>query len=244
MANSLCGAMAEPAPSDLLQSIGCLLFSGVFWRNPPCKSEILWSRVMMHAAAKYALPPVLFVLISLYSSSPSFAGAPTEEIRTAVNQGVEILRSAKLDDERQRADVINRLRAIVYPLFDFREMAKRSLGAHWRRINRQQQEEFVASFTDLLEKTYADKIDLYDGQKVIYSSETMDNDFAVVNTKLIGKNQSYSVDYKLQLVDGKWKVYDIVAENISLINNYRSQFNRILTNSSFDDLIQRIKSKI
>jgi phospholipid transport system substrate-binding protein len=198
---------------------------------------------MVHAGFKSMFPPLFVAIVLLWNSCPAFAGAPTEEIRTAVNQGVEILKGAKLDDERQRADVINRLRTIVYPLFDFREMAKRSLGAYWRRINRQQQDEFVASFTDLLEKTYADKIDLYDGQKVTYAGETVDKDFAVVNTKLIGKNQSYSVDYKLQLVDGKWKIYDVVAENISLVNNYRSQFNRILTKSSFDDLIQRIRSK-
>jgi phospholipid transport system substrate-binding protein len=188
--------------------------------------------------------PVFVLMILLWSSARVFAGTPTEEIRAAVTQGVDILKSARLDDPTQRTEVINRLRAIVYPLFDFREMAKRSLGSHWRRINRQQQEEFVASFTDLLEKTYADKIDLYDGQKVTYAGETIDKDFAVVSTKLIGKNQSFSVDYKLQLVDGKWKIYDVVAENISLVNNYRSQFNRILANSSFDDLIQKIRSKI
>jgi phospholipid transport system substrate-binding protein len=135
------------------------------------------------------------------------------------------------------------LRAVVYPIFDFREMAKRSLGSHWRRISPQQQDEFVASFTELLEKSYADKIDLYEGQQVTYAGESIDKDFAVVNTKLIGKNQSFAVDYKLQQVDGKWKIYDVIAENISLVNNYRSQFNRVLTKSSFDDLIQRIKSK-
>lgn len=199
---------------------------------------------MAHAGFRCrVLRSVLAVLVFLWVPSWVLAGAPTEEIRTAVSQGIEILKNAKLDDGRQRAEAINRLRTVVYPLFDFREMAKRSLGAHWRQINRQQQEEFVTSFTDLLEKTYADKIDLYDGQKVIYAGETIDKDFAVVNTKVIGKNHSFSVDYKLQLVDGKWKIYDVVAENISLVNNYRSQFSRILAHSSFDDLIQRIRSK-
>lgn len=198
---------------------------------------------MVHTRLRFMLQAFFTLVILLSSSRQVFAGPPTEEIRAAVNQGVEILKGAKLDDGRQRAEVINRLRVIVYPLFDFREMAKRSLGSHWRRISPQQQDEFVTSFTELLEKSYADKIDLYDGQKVAYAGETIDRDFAVVNTKLIGKNQSFSVDYKLQLVDGKWKIYDVVAENISLVNNYRSQFNRILTNSSFDDLIQRIRSK-
>lgn len=198
---------------------------------------------MVHTRLRFMLQAFFTLVILLSSSRQVFAGPPTEEIRAAVNQGVEILKGAKLDDGRQRAEVINRLRVIVYPLFDFREMAKRSLGSHWRRISPQQQDEFVTSFTELLEKSYADKIDLYDGQKVAYAGETIDRDFAVVNTKLIGKNQSFSVDYKLQLVDGKWKIYDVVAENISLVNNYRSQFNRILTKSSFDDLIQRIRSK-
>jgi phospholipid transport system substrate-binding protein len=169
------------------------------------------------------------------------AGAPTEQIRSAIDQGIEVLKNAKI--EKQRADVISRLREIVYPLFDFREMAKRSLGSHWRRISPQQQDEFVASFTELLEKSYADKIDLYEGQKVSYTGETIDKNFAVVNTRLIGKSQSYTVDYRLQATDGKWKIYDIVAENISLVNNYRAQFNRILANSSFDDLMHRIKAK-
>jgi phospholipid transport system substrate-binding protein len=185
----------------------------------------------------------LTLAVSLVSSRQVLAGPPTEEIRAAVNQGIDILKGAKLNDARQKADVISRLRTIVYPIFDFREMAKRALGSHWRRISAQQQDEFIASFTELLEKTYADKIDLYNGQKVIYVGETIDKDFAVVNTKLIGKDQSFSVDYKLQQVDGKWKIYDVIAENISLVNNYRSQFNRVLTKSSFDDLIQRIKSK-
>jgi phospholipid transport system substrate-binding protein len=199
---------------------------------------------MVHIRFRSMFAVFLSLAVSLGSSWPVLAGAPTEQIRAAVDQGIEILKGAKLDDGRQRADVINRLRAIVYPLFDFREMAKRSLGAHWRRISPQQQDEFVASFTELLEKSYADKLDLYDGQKVAYAGEAIEKDFAVVNTKLIGKNQSFSVDYKLQLVDGKWKIYDVVVENISVVNNYRSQFNRILTNSSFDDLIQKIRAKI
>ena len=189
--------------------------------------------------------PQLFLalLFSVCSSWPVFAGAPTEQIRSAIDQGVKVLKNTKLDSERQKAAAIDRLRQIVFPLFDFREMAKRSLGPYWRRISPQQQDEFVTAFTELLEKTYADKIDLYNGQKVAYTGENIDRNFAVVSTKVIGKDQSYSVDYKLRLEDGKWKIYDIVAENISLVNNYRAQFNRILANSSFDDLMQRIKAK-
>src|SRR5262249_16471215 len=163
-------------------------------------------------------------------------GEPTEQIRAAINQGVQILSSARLDDRRQRTETIDRLREVVYPLFDFEEMAKRSLGSHWRQLNPQTQKQFLTLFTDLLAKNYADKIDLYDSQKVVYSGETVNKDYAEVNTKIISKKgETYSANYKLRLVDGKWKIYDVVAENISLVNNYRSQFHRVIVNSSFEE---------
>src|SRR5512142_21056 len=192
---------------------------------------------------KRILPCLFLVLLFVIGFGRLvFAGAPTEQIRSAVNQGVEVLQNTQLDSEKEKVSAIGRLREIVFPVFDFREMAKRSLGNHWRRISPQQQDEFVATFTGLLEKTYADKIDLYQGQKVAYTGESIDGNFALVNTRILGKDRSYAVDYRLQLEDGKWKVYDIVAENISLISNYRAQFNRILANSSFDDLMRRLKA--
>jgi phospholipid transport system substrate-binding protein len=172
------------------------------------------------------------------------AGEPTDQIRNAVNDGVEILNRARLDNQQGRAETIAKLKKVVYPLFDFDEMARRSLGAHWRRLDANQQREFVAVFTDLLEKTYAKNIDLYDGQKVVYSGETIDQEYAEVRTKLLGKKgESYSVDYKLLRTGGKWRVYDVVAEGISLVNNYRSQFNRVMANSSFEELIRKMKEK-
>jgi phospholipid transport system substrate-binding protein len=180
----------------------------------------------------------------LCSAWPISAGEPTEQIRAAINQGVQILSSARLDDRKQKTETIGRLREVVYPLFDFEEMAKRSLGSYWRQLNPQQQKEFVTLFTELLEKTYADRIDLYDGQKVVYSGETVDKDYAEVNTKIISKKgDTYSANYKLRRVDGKWRIYDVVAENISLVNNYRSQFHRVIVNSSFEELMKRLKEK-
>ena len=185
------------------------------------------------------------LMAMLFSGAlPLQAGAPTEEIRTAVDKGVQILKSAKLDSSKQRAQVIDQLREIVYTRFDFEEMAKRSLGSHWRRLSPQQQKEFVSAFTELLETTYAEKIDLYEGQQVEYVGETIDKNYAEVNTRVIGKNrETYLVDYRLHLVDGKWRIYDVIAEHISLVNNYRSQFNRVVVNSSVEDLIKRIKQK-
>src|SRR5918994_231628 len=187
---------------------------------------------------------VVAVLLVGFGCKVANAGEPTEAIRGAVNKGVEILKNSKLDNQKQRAQVIDRLRRIVYPLFDFNEMAKRSLGANWRRLNSQQQKEFASIFTALLEKTYADQIDLYNGQQVVYTGESVDGDYAQVDSRIIDKNrQTYSVAYRLHKVGGKWKIYDIVAENISLVNNYRSQFNRVVVNSSVEELIKKIKQK-
>jgi phospholipid transport system substrate-binding protein len=172
------------------------------------------------------------------------AGEPTQSIRSAIDQGVEILKKAKLENPKQRAQVIDQLRQIVYPLFDFNEMAMRSLGANWRRLNAQQRGEFVSTFTTLLEKTYADQIDLYDGQRVEYTGENIDGNYAVVDSRVIDKNgQTYSVAYRLHRVDDKWRIYDVVAENISLVNNYRSQFNRVIAKSSFEELLKIMKQQ-
>ena len=187
---------------------------------------------------------VFAVLVVVGSGQSVNAGEPTDAIRDAVNQGVEILKNAKLDNQMQRAQVIDRLRQIVYPLFDFNEMAMRSLGQNWRPLNPQQRKEFVSIFTALLEKTYADQIDLYDGQKVVYTGESIDNEYAQVDSRIIDKNgQTYSVVYRLHRVDGKWRIYDVVAENISLVNNYRSQFNRVIAKSSFEELLKSMKQK-
>ena len=187
---------------------------------------------------------IVAVLMLLCSDKSANAGEPTEAIRGAVNQGVEILKNAKLDNQKQRAQVIDQLRQIVYPLFDFNEMAMRSLGANWRRLTPQQRKEFVATFTALLEKTYANQIDLYNGQQVVYTGESIDGDYAQVESRIIDKNgQTYSVVYKLHKVDGKWRIYDVVAENISLVNNYRSQFNRVIARSSFEELLKTMKQK-
>jgi phospholipid transport system substrate-binding protein len=191
---------------------------------------------------KASLVPAVMLVIC--SGELANAGEPTQAIRAAVDQGMEILKNARLDDPKQRAQVIDRLRQIVYPLFDFNEMAMRSLGASWRGLNPQQRKDFVSTFTTLLEKTYADQINLYDGQQVVYTGESVDGDYAQVDSRIIDKNaQTYSVAYRLQKVDGKWKIYDVVAENISLVNNYRSQFNRVIAKSSFEELLKMMRQK-
>jgi phospholipid transport system substrate-binding protein len=189
---------------------------------------------------------ILFFSLCFYFSIPSplGAGAPMDQVRTAVDRVLIILQDPGLKSERKKGERVRRLRQVIYPRFDFGEMAKRSLGNHWRQRTPEQQREFVKIFTDLLEKLYVGKIESYNGERIVYTREVQDKNYAEVNTKIITKKEGeVPINYRLHGANGEWKVYDVVIENVSLVNNYRSQFNRILASASFGDLIKRLQEK-
>ena len=129
-------------------------------------------------------------------------------------------------------------------IFDYDEMAKRALGSHWRNRTPAEQEEFARLFRDFLERIYSDKVDLFKGEKVIFGRETIDRDFAQVESTIIGeKGEGFLVVYRLKQTNGSWKVYDAVIENISIVNNYRSQFDRVITGASYQELVKRLREK-
>ncbi len=138
------------------------------------------------------------------------------------------------------------LHQILFPHFDFRGMAKSSLGAHWRERTHEDKSEFVRIFTDLAEKVIVSKIESYNnGERFIYSSERIDRHSAEVSSKILtSDDEELQINYKLHRVGEKWKIYDVVVEDISLVNNYRSQFNRIITKTSYDELVSRMKQKL
>jgi len=172
-----------------------------------------------------------------------WAATPLEQLKGTADRVMEILNDPKLHGDGNKKERREKLRQVIVPRFDFAEMAKRSLGNQWNR-NPGKQQEFVIAFTQLLEASYADQIEAANGDKIIYGNERRDQNFAEVDTKVISpKGQETSINYKLQLTGDEWKVYDIVVENISLINNYRSQFQRVLSTASLDELITRMKEK-
>ncbi|MBI4528998.1 MAG: ABC transporter substrate-binding protein [Deltaproteobacteria bacterium] len=172
------------------------------------------------------------------------AGVPTDKIRETVDKTIAILRNPRLKPQDKTKERRQLLRQAIYPRFDFAEMAKRSLGANWRRRTPQEQREFVAIFTDLLENSYVTSIESYSGEKYTYTKESVSKEYAEVDSKFNNKQgEEISIIYKLYLVNGDWKVYDVVVENISLVNNYRSQFNRVIANSSYEELVRRLKQK-
>lgn len=188
---------------------------------------------------------VCLSLFCLLTPFPLRAGAPTEQVRTTVDDILAILKNPSLKSEAKKEERRDQLRQVIHPRFDFTEMTERSLGPHWRGRTPEEQREFVEIFTHLLEVSYVDKIEPYSGEKVVYTREVQDKSYAEVDTKLVTqKGEEFSINYKLHLVNGDWKVYDVVIENTSLVNNYRSQFHRIITESSFEDLIHRMKEKL
>ena len=183
------------------------------------------------------------LIIGLLSGS-AHAGLPTEQIKATVDKALVVLRDPKLKPAAKLKERRDQLKQILYARFDFSEMAKRSLGSNWRRRTPREQEEFVRLFTDVLEAAYADLIESYTDEKILYLNERIDAQFADVASKIItGKGQEYSINYKAHFVGNEWKVYDIIAENVSLINNYRSQFTRVIAKDSYEELVRRLKDK-
>jgi phospholipid transport system substrate-binding protein len=156
---------------------------------------------------------------------------------------LEILRDPQLKRKEQERRA--KVKELIYERFDFSEMARRSLGSEWRRLSPEQQKKFVRLFTSLLEDAYLDKIESYTGEKVQYGKERQDGDYAEVETKLEDDKtgREVSILYRLRNLNGDWKVYDVVIEDISLVLNYRSQFSRVLARSSVDELLRRMRGK-
>ena len=193
---------------------------------------------------KIAFVPILVLLAQIVVPADLRAGAPTDQVRQTADQVLALLQDARFKGADKESQRRQRLRQIIGNRFDFEEMAKRSLGANWRRVSRDDQERFVQLFTDFLEKSYADQIDSYDGEKIAYGREQLAQDQAEVDSKIITKKgREVTVNYKLRSAGGDWKVYDVVIENVSLVNNYRSQFNRILAKATFNELLKKLEAK-
>ncbi len=173
--------------------------------------------------------------------SGAWAGPPTDTVRQFIEPALKILQNpAQPAQERRRM-----LKNLVDPHFDYREMAKRSLGATWDSLSGGQREEFVRLFAELLEASYADKIEKYTQHvKVDYTGEVLTGNYAEVRTVVVRPNDRIPLNYRLLTESGTWRVYDVVIESVSLVSNYQSQFRRIIHESSYSDLVQRLKNKV
>jgi phospholipid transport system substrate-binding protein len=172
------------------------------------------------------------------------AGVAGDQVRQSVDKLLTILEDPQLKQESRKKERREKLKQVINQRFDLTEMAIRSLGPEWHRHTPDEKTEFVKLFTDLLERAYLKQIESYNDQKVRYVNEREDSSYAEVDTKIVdNKGQEFSVNYRLHNVNGDWKVYDVVIEDISLVNNYRAQFGRVLASSSYQELVRKLKEK-
>jgi len=186
---------------------------------------------------------VVSILLYPFPAHPSEV---TEQVKSTIEEVVKILKDPSLQGPEKAPARRTRLQTAIAELFDFEEMAKRSLARHWSKRSDKEKGEFVALFRKLIEKSYIEKIERYTDEEILYVGERRKDGRALVKTKIVTK-QGTEIPIHYRLLNEQergWMVYDIVVEGVSLVSNYRSQFNRIIRSSSYRKLIKRLQSKV
>jgi len=168
-------------------------------------------------------------------------------VRETVDAVLAVLQDKSLQGPENTEKRREKMRQAVFQRFGFEEMSQRALGQHWQKRTPAEKKEFTTLFGELLERSYINKIESYTGeQKVLYTKETIDKDgYASVRTEIVIKRDAnVEVEYRLLRRDGNWQIYDVVIEGVSLVNNYRTQFNNIVSQESYDALIKKLKLKL
>ena len=183
----------------------------------------------------------LAVFIVLAMSASARAGEATAQLKRTIDEFVTILVNTSVE-ELQATGLPQKALQLIYGRFDFSEMTKRSLGKHWNLLELAQQKEFVEAFTDRLLYAYGRTVRASGDEKIEFKRETGDDKFANVETKVVsGNGEELPIDYHLLASDGQWRVYDMVIDQVSIVVNYRAQFERVIAKSSLKELLQRMK---
>jgi phospholipid transport system substrate-binding protein len=183
-------------------------------------------------------------MLSLFTL-PVYAGAPLDTVQANVNKVFDVLRDPKLKGDSAKEIKKEKLRIIYGQMFNEVELARRTLARNWNELNPAQQQEFIRLFRQVLENAYIDKILSYTNEKIVFSREIMPStEQAEVQTKIITSSREIPIFYRVILKDGVWKVYDVVVENVSLVQNYRSQFKSILANHTPDQMLEILRKKV
>ena len=200
--------------------------------------------------APLILPVILMAALAIgphpASAQPKVAAdqtGPLNLVKASVSRVLAIVQSPHVvvsDGGQRRTDI----RRVAHGLFDFNEMARLTLARHWKDRSAQEQEEFVRLFTDLLERSYLTSIENYAGEKITFLGESVSGPYAQVRSRIVtDRRMEISIEYRLFESGARWAVYDVVLDGVSLVSNYRSQFNSIIRTSSFGDLLAKLRSK-
>ena len=188
---------------------------------------------------------LVVVLVSAALPSSTYAGVPTEQLKGTTDKIISILTDPELKGPSQAEKRRGLIRKTADERFDWQEMSRRSLGRHWTKLNEEERKTFVNLFSQLLERTYMEKVEDYSGEKVTYIGDTVDGDYATVEIKVLtSKNVDIPVVNKVKKNGEQWMIYDVSIEGVSLVNNYRTQFNSILSKSSFSELLAKLREKV
>ncbi len=184
---------------------------------------------------------LLVLTTSIFMVSAAYA-TPTEDVQKTVDEVVRIV--ADKDLKKNAPKRRQALKKAISTMFDYSEMAKRSLGKHWNVRTSAEKKQFSELFATLLENSYAGKIESYNNEKIVYIKELVEGDHAEIKSKVVtAARDEFTLDYRLFKQNGKWMVYDVVIEGVSLVSNYRSQFNKIITANGYDKLVTKLQSK-
>jgi phospholipid transport system substrate-binding protein len=199
----------------------------------------------MRDSLTLTLAGLLACLLALVAPGRALAEDPTVELKASIDRVLQILQDPKLAGEAKAAQRRSAMIKAAEEIYDFDEMAQRALGQHWRPLSDKQRKEFSRLFAQLVEWSYMAKVELYGGEPVRYVGTHVEGDLASVATRIVTKNgNEVPIDYRLHLRGGRWYVYDVTIEGVSLVNNYRTQFNAIIRTSSFDELVKKMKTRI
>jgi phospholipid transport system substrate-binding protein len=183
--------------------------------------------------------------VMLTTGGPAWAGAPTDQLRGRVDRVLQVLEDPALKEEARIAERRAAIRGVAQEIFDFRELSQRALARHWHARTPAERDEFVQLFADLLERSYIGKIETYSGERILFGGDSIDGDQATVRTRLVTKaGTEIPVDYRMHRVEGgRWLSYDVAIEGVSLVANYRAQFNKIIQTSGYKALVDKLAAK-
>ncbi|MEK6665927.1 MAG: ABC transporter substrate-binding protein [candidate division NC10 bacterium] len=192
------------------------------------------------------VPHVALVLAGVFILlvAPAWAVTPTEQLKGSIDKIIPILEDPTLKGDAKLKERRAAIRRVASDVFDFTESARRALGPHWERRTAEERQEFARLLGDLLERAFASRLEQYAGERIQYTGESVDGNLATVKTTIITKSGAeLPVDYQVLRRGDRWFVYDVWIEGVSLMNNYRVQFNKIIQTSSYEDLVRKLKAK-
>ena len=198
----------------------------------------MWRRINPHGTVL-----VVLVWFIAFTAVAHGSESPTEAVRGTVDQVIHILEDPALKDPAKLMPRRRMLEEVIATRFDFVEMSKRALAAYWVPLTAAERTEFVEVFKKFLSDRYAEKIEGYSGQQVVYLSERIEGSYAEVRSELRSEKTNIPLDYRLLLKEGRWHVYDLIADGVSLVKNYRSQFQKVIRDSSYQELVKKLRER-